>query len=167
MVTEHQVSMVSPAIVARPSVVCPYCECPAPLVRGKLIYPRWPDLWEKPFYMCIADRAWVGCHEGTAKPLGRLADSALRQAKQSVHSAFDPLWQAAHDAYEGAVSDRVYRIARHRAYAWLAAHLGIARDECHVGMFDVTTCTRAVDLIRTLAPTPKTIRAWAKARRGA
>jgi hypothetical protein len=36
----------------------------------------------------------VGCHKGTTKPLGRLADAELREWKKRAHAAFDPVWQA-------------------------------------------------------------------------
>lgn len=128
---------------ARRKVICPYCYEPARLVTGERIYPHRPDLAEKRFWHCEDCEAWVGCHprnphfgqDGTA-PLGRLADRALRQAKQRAHAAFDPLWQPR--------SGKRCFGHRKEAYAWLAAQLGIGVEDCHIGMFDVETCNRVV-----------------------
>lgn len=125
------------AIVSGPSVTCPYCECPAGMVTGKVVYPHRPDLHDKLFYMCAPCFAWCGVHEGTTKPLGRLADAELRHAKQRVHAVLDPLW----------LNTKKRGKARGRCYAKLAMALGISVDDCHVGMFDVTTCNRAVSII--------------------
>lgn len=64
-------------------------------------------------------------------PLGRLANKELRAAKQKVHAALDPLWRSG-------------SMKRSDAYALLAEKLGIAPQNCHVGMFDVPTCRAAV-----------------------
>jgi hypothetical protein len=84
----------------------------------------------KRFYSCQPCGAWVGCHPGTVKPLGRLANAELRKAKMHVHAVFDPLWKS------GAMS-------RSEAYRRLSDALGLPASETHVGMFDVETCRRA------------------------
>lgn len=116
-------------------VTCPYCSRPALLVGGKAIYPHRPDLYEKQFYQCAPCGAYVGCHPGTTKPLGRLANAELRQAKMEAHAAFDPVWK------EGGKR-------RSDAYAGLAKQLGISKDDCHIGMFDVELCRRVVEICR-------------------
>lgn len=112
-------------------VLCDYCQQPAALVGGAAIYPHRPDLARKLFWLCDRDDAWVGCHPGGSRPLGRLANTELRQAKIEAHAAFDPLWR-----------DRA--MTRRQAYQWLAEQLGIDSDDCHIGMFDVETCRRVV-----------------------
>lgn len=47
-----------------------------------------------------------------------------------AHTAFDRLWKGGGD--------------RSAAYAWLAGALGISKNECHIGMFDVDMCKRVV-----------------------
>lgn len=116
-------------------VVCPYCGNQADLVDGLAIYPHRPDLVSKRFYRCAPCDAYVGCHPGTATPLGRLADGSLRRAKIAAHAAFDPIWKG------GAKR-------RNHAYAWLADQLRISRKACHIGMFDVDTCRRVVEICR-------------------
>lgn len=72
---------------------CPYCREPSKAVTGARIYPHRPDLHRKKFFECEPCGAWVGCHD-TGAPFGRLANAALRKAKQAAHAAFDPFWKA-------------------------------------------------------------------------
>lgn len=122
--------------IDRPSdsgfVVCPYCAAIADLVTGEAVYPHRRDLHERLFYRCRTCDAWVGTHRGTTKPLGRLANAELRQAKVAAHAAFDAKWR---------------RLAwkRGAAYRWLASALGIDSRSCHIGMFDVDLCRRVVE----------------------
>jgi hypothetical protein len=123
------------------TLLCPYCGKPAELVRGSALYPHRPDLENRRFWRCSPCRAWVGCHPGTAKPLGRLANAELRRAKQHAHEAFDPIWK---DGF----------LSRSEAYEWLAMKLGIPSAECHVGMMDVAACQRVVEVCRLAMEEP-------------
>lgn len=114
--------------------VCPYCECHAGLVTGADIYPRRPELASKPFWKCATCAAYVGCHPGTLKPMGRLADAQLRAWKVRAHQVFDRHWKS-----QG--------MTRSQAYQWLATELGITQSDCHIGMFDVAQCQRVVDVV--------------------
>lgn len=125
------------------TVTCPYCNNPAVLVGGDVIYPHRPDLYEKKFWQCDPCDAYVGCHrpgvgygDGT-RPLGRLANAELREAKKNVHALFDPLWK------EGDWT-------RKTAYQWLSKMLGTPLEETHIGMFDLETCNRAIKAILKL-----------------
>lgn len=114
--------------------VCPYCHNPSALVTGAEIYPHRPDLHHKRFFECSPCNAYVGCHrDGT--PLGRLANPELRAAKQAAHAAFDPLWKTG-------------KKSRADAYTWLSLQMGIPPEDCHVGMFDVKTCKKVVEIMR-------------------
>ena len=134
----------------RDILICPYCGNRADLVNGQAIYPHRPDLNHKSFYTCFPCDSYVGCHPGTTKPLGRLADAALRRAKQRVHAKLDPLWKSG-------------QIKRSSVYARLADHLGITPQECHVGMFDLERCQQAEQVLTVwggrvperLAPKPE------------
>ena len=117
-------------------VTCPYCGQQAEKVYGGSIYPHRTDLFHKVFYRCRPCAAHVGCHPDTDKPLGRLANAELRREKNLAHAVFDPLWRG-----KG-------RGARTGAYKWLAKQLGIPREECHIGMFDVEQCRRVVEVCR-------------------
>lgn len=116
-------------------VNCDYCQQPARLVSGDIIYPHRPDLAHKKFYSCVPCDARVGCHPGTEKPLGRLANAELRQAKQDAHAAFDPLWQS-------------NGMKRKEAYAWLAKQLGLEVKKTHIGWFNVEACHRVVEVCK-------------------
>ena len=126
------------------AIVCPYCQQKAELVTGDVIYPHRPDLHQLQFWQCVPCMAYVGCHRGTTRPLGRLADAELRQAKQDAHAAFDELWKQITPAGT---------FDRSGAYKWLARQLGIEVRQCHIGMFDVETCRRVV-AICTKQPNP-------------
>lgn len=124
------------------TVTCPYCCGIAPMVTGEVLYPHRKDLHEKKFYACIACDAYVGCHDGTDKPLGRLADAELRRWKSSAHAAFDPKW-------------RSVGMKRRDAYKWLADTLGIDTRSCHIGMFDVAMCKKVVEVCKQASPKQK------------
>ncbi|WP_448952181.1 zinc-finger-containing protein [Labrys neptuniae] len=136
---KHNVAAEQPARAVAP--ICDYCQTMSELVTGADIYQHRPDLKDKRLYRCEPCGAWVGCHPGTLKPLGRLANAELRAAKQRAHAAFDPLWKAKM-LREGIKQHE----ARGAAYLWLAAELGIPGDDCHIGMFDVATCQRVVEI---------------------
>lgn len=119
-------------------VVCPYCSLPAKLVGGSAIYPHRPDLYHKRFYQCAPCGAYVGCHPGTTKPLGRLATEELRKMKSAAHAAFDTLWKSG-------------RMTRKDAYAWLAAEMELPSADCHIGMFDEDQCRRVVRIVKARA----------------
>lgn len=90
-----------------------------------------------PVWHCPRCAAWVGCHPGRGKPLGRLAKADLRKAKQEAHKAFDRLWRSSRD-----------RGARSKAYTWLAEQLGIDKSVCHIGMFNEAMCRRVIEACR-------------------
>jgi hypothetical protein len=59
-----------------------------------------------------------------------MADAELRAWKIKAHAALDPLWRGNRSA----------------GYRWLARRLGIAAAECHIGLFDVETCQRVIEV---------------------
>jgi hypothetical protein len=133
-----------------PQPVCPYCDQKAKLLRaGETGYPyeaRHPDEVRDygPMWTCVPCQAWVGVHANSRRhvPLGRLANAELRQWKSNVHAVFDPLWQAK------VRRDGCNKFeARNAGYKWLAGELGIDVKECHVGMFDIERCRRAIEII--------------------
>lgn len=119
---------------------CPYCkklaeyrESSESIYHGKDYGPVW---------ICGPCQAWCGCHPGTDRPLGRLADAELRKAKMAAHAAFDPHW-------------KTQGFSRATAYKYLADALEIDREECHIGMFDVTMCKRVVNVCPLDIPSEK------------
>lgn len=121
-------------------LLCSYCIRPAALLKlGDAGYPYSRDYG--PTWVCVPCRAWVGCHPGTEKPLGRVADAALRLAKMAAHQAFDRLWRKKM-AREGISKSK----ARRAGYTWLSEQLGIPFEQTHIGYFDVAQCERVVDI---------------------
>ena len=108
--------------------ICPYCGRNTVLVDSAEVYGRSYGM----IYLCRPCRAYVGCHQGTTRALGRLANAELRAAKHQAHEVFDRLWK-----------ERV--ISRHEAYRLLAEELNINPDYAHIGMLDVEQCN---DVIR-------------------
>jgi len=111
--------------------LCPTCNVETEKVASEVIYPNKPDYGT--FYRCPNCKAYVGCHKGGDKALGRVANAVLRTAKGRAHKAFDALWQ---DGY----------MKRKEAYKWLAQALGIPEPYTHIGMFGVETCRKVVEL---------------------
>lgn len=114
-------------------ITCAYCGNPVMRVTGQAIYPHRKDLYAKTFWRCVPCHAYVGCHPGTGTPLGRLANAELRSAKMKAHAAFDPVWKSGSKK-------------RGSAYGWLSDKLAIEKKDCHIGMFDVATCNRVVEV---------------------
>ena len=113
--------------------ICSYCGKFSKMVTGKDVYPHLPKLKHLVIYECKGCDARVGCHKGTSRPLGRLANEELRNAKSFAHNCFDDIWKCGH-------------MSRGNAYAWLARNLGIKKADCHIGMFDVEMCKKAASI---------------------
>lgn len=106
---------------------CPYCGKPAKLVTGKVLFPHLPGLAGNHFWRCAPCGAHVGCHAGTTKPYGQLANVELRKARTDAHSQFDQLW-------------KLNYMSRNKAYEWLAETLDIPVTKAHIGQFDIDQC---------------------------
>lgn len=120
--------------------VCPYCGREASLLKSSAALYAGRDYG--PAWVCLRPTcdAWTGCHPGTEKPLGRLANAELRQARQAAHRVFDPLWQA--KQRQGFTRGQ----ARGRGYRWLAEQMQIDASKCHIAMFDPAQCQRVVEI---------------------
>lgn len=121
---------------------CPYCKAEVKLESTVKIYGKDYGL----AFICSnypKCDAYVGVHKKNNKPLGRLANKELRTWKSNVHRLFDPLWE------RKMKKDSLTKgHARGKAYKWLAGQLNIDIKDCHVGMFDVETCKRAVEILK-------------------
>lgn len=122
-------------------ILCDYCRAPTEFVSDAAVYAH---SYGKMIYLCRPCGAYVGVHDGTNQPLGRLADKELRAWKIKAHAAFDPLWEAKLKSKRS--SKKKYRKghARNAGYKWLAEQMGLTREECHIGMFSVEQCQRVV-----------------------
>ena len=119
---------------------CPYCGAAVTFHQSSAFIYRGTDYGS--VYACSrypTCDAFVGCHKGATRPLGRLADPELREWRSRAHVAFDPLWTA-RMLWFGSPK----HLARNATYWWLADRLIIAREACHIASFDVLTCQRVV-----------------------
>ena len=122
--------------------LCQHCNQPAKLVGGDAVYPHRPDLYHLNFWLCEPCQAFVGCHpvskhlNGDGKTaLGRPANAEVRKARSAVHRYFDP------QHLEGYWS-------RREAYERLGQLMKLEPEDCHIGMFDLQQCTKALELVR-------------------
>jgi len=118
------------------NILCPYCGNVAQFVTGAQVYPHRKDLSELRFYWCEPCDAFVGSHLASARPLGTLANKELRDYRKAVHMMFDPLW-------------RGKEMSRTQAYKTLRAGLRMTPRECHIAMFGIDECRRAVAFLKT------------------
>lgn len=124
-------------------VTCPYCNNQAKLVSSLEIY--FTDYGM--VYACKPCNAWVGVHQGTILPKGTLANKELREWRKKAHAAFDPLWLRKLAIRKLQRGDQYRKVwARGSGYKWLAEQLGLTRDECHIGLFDIEMCKRVIDV---------------------
>lgn len=101
-------------------VNCLYCGRAVIYTSNAAIYGR--EYGNGRVYKCTGCDAYVGVHDGTDIPLGRLANRELREMKKACHALFDPVWKSR-------------QLKRGDAYRRLAAALGIPHTECHFGWF--------------------------------
>jgi len=114
-------------------LVCPACGSFARLTtRGEVGLNGIP---EAAVYICrkypTCD-SYVGCHPGSEKPLGHLANAELRRMRVKAHNAFDWFWKSG-------------QITRGQAYELLAEHLKLESDKAHIGMLDTDQCRSVID----------------------
>ncbi len=125
-------------------VTCPYCNQLADLQDSSVVYNQsYGMIW-----ICLPCQAWVGVHKDSReyKPLGRLANKELREAKIEVHTLFDKLWK--HKIIKYNVSKNK---ARDAGYKWLARQMSIPTSKCHIGMFNLQQCQLAVEICKPYA----------------
>lgn len=141
MAARHRKKRAELRKTAPAKVGCGECGKPAGLVDGRTVYPHRPDLAHKRFWRCCVCGAYVGCHPGTSHPLGTPCGPETRRARNAAHAAFDPLWRRKM-TQDGAPQHE----ARNAAYSWLAGELGLEIEKTHIGMFDLATAQRVVEV---------------------
>lgn len=108
---------------------CNYCKAEVELSENKAVYGKnygdWPYV-----YHCVNCRAYVGLHPFTNIPLGTLADSATRKARNSAKASFNKIHEKGF-------------MRRTDAYTALATAMGLPQEQCHFGLFDVVACQQA------------------------
>ena len=116
--------------------ICRYCGGVIRLVPADTVYRtssgRFGRKSEK-IYQCQNCNARVGCHKGTDRPLGNVANEVLRLKRMEVHRVFDALWKSG-------------RMTRSGAYRWLAGELHLRPDRAHIGGFEMDQCQKVIEL---------------------
>ena len=121
------------------NVLCPYCGESAVLTDSIEVYGvSYGMIW-----LCKPCNAYVGVHKNSKNfiPLGRLANSELREYKKLAHASFDPLWKKKMQLTSCSKSK-----ARKLAYKWLSSELNIDIKDCHIGEFDIDTCKQVINI---------------------
>lgn len=109
---------------------CPYCGAPTQLVNDTEIYGQ---SFGTKCYVCKPCGAWVGCHQGTDRAFGRVANKELRELKREAHKAFDALWKGGY-------------MTRSCAYEILSIVFELPPEQTHIGMFNEEMCRSAISL---------------------
>lgn len=118
------------------SKICRYCGGVVRLVPARKIYGTSTDrlgLAKEKIYLCQNCNARVGCHKGTTRPLGNVANEVLRLKRRETHQVFDRFWQDA-------------GMSRTQAYKWLAKKMSLPDEDAHIGGFEMDQCQQVIDL---------------------
>lgn len=93
-------------------------------------------------YYCTRCHAYVGTHKPRPREaLGILANPEMRALKSQCHTLFDPLWKCKPTQKECFKE-------RKAAYRWLAEKMGIPRQECHFGYFNMDRLQQAYQILK-------------------
>ena len=120
------------------SSICRYCGGVVRLMPARKIYGDSTDrlgLANEHIYLCQNCNARVGCHKGTNRPLGNVANEVLRLKRRETHQVFDSFWQK-------------NGMSRTRAYKWLASQMNLSEKDAHIGGFEMDQCQQVIDLCR-------------------
>lgn len=116
--------------------ICRYCGGVIRLVPARSIYGASTERLSMDgeyIYQCQNCNARVGCHKGTARPLGNVANEVLRLKRRETHQVFDHFWQE-------------NGMTRTQAYKWLAGRMNLLEKNAHIGGFEMDQCQQVIDL---------------------
>ncbi len=114
--------------------ICRYCGGVIRLVPAETVYRISADrlgMKNENIYQCQNCNARVGCHKGTNRPLGNVANEVLRLKRIETHQVFDSFWKQRH-------------MSRTAAYKWLAAKMDLPEETAHIGGFEMDQCQKAI-----------------------
>ena len=118
--------------------ICRYCGGVIRLVPASSIYGESSErlgMSEEWLYQCQNCNARVGCHKGTKRPLGNVANEVLRLKRMETHQIFDGFWKK-----KG--------MSRTKAYRWLAEQMGLPETMAHIGGFEMEQCQQLIEICR-------------------
>lgn len=120
--------------------ICRYCGGVIRLVPARVIYGEAATrlgMETENIYLCQNCNARVGCHKGTKRPLGNVANEVLRLKRMETHRVFDAFWKS-----KG--------MTRTQGYKWLARQMDIPERHAHIGGFEMDDCQRVIALCRNM-----------------
>ncbi len=119
--------------------ICRYCGGVIKLVPARAVYgesTKRLGMTGQHIYQCQNCNARVGCHKGTTRPLGNVANEVLRLKRMETHRVFDACWRRRH-------------MSRTEAYRWLAQELHLPEGRAHIGGFEMDQCQKVIELCET------------------
>jgi hypothetical protein len=119
-------------------MICRYCGGVIRLVPARSIYgdaAKRLGLEHEKIYQCQNCNARVGCHKGTNRPLGNVANEVLRLKRMETHQVFDAFWSS-------------HGMSRTQGYKWLASQMNLSETRTHIGGFEMDQCQQVIDLCR-------------------
>lgn len=122
----------------RISKICRYCGGVIRLVPANTVYgdsAKRLGMKNEKLYQCQNCNARVGCHKGTNRPLGNVANEVLRLKRVETHQVFDAYW-------------REHGVSRAQAYKWLAKKMKLPVARAHIGGFEMDQCQQVIELCR-------------------
>lgn len=73
--------------------------------------------------------SYVSAHPDTRRPMGTLANRALREKRAKAHRVFNLLWERGH-------------MTKKEAYRWLQMLFGLPEDMAHIAQFSDYRCEK-------------------------
>lgn len=116
--------------------ICRYCGGIIRLVPAKAVYGDAAyrlGLEHEYIYQCQNCNARVGCHKGTKRPLGHVANEILRLKRMEAHQVFDAFW-------------KTKGMSRTQGYQWLSRQMHLPEKRTHIGSFEMDQCQQVIDL---------------------
>jgi hypothetical protein len=105
------------------------------------------------FYGCEKYPACKGTLPADAdgSPRGLPRPKVLQAARNEAHKVFDRLWKEKH-------------VSRGGAYSWMQKVMGLAKDDAHIGLFEIGQCHEIVAHVDASGPGTDFWVAWVAAR---
>ena len=113
-------------------VYCPYCNREAERISNEFLYGKVYGngmAWD-----CRHCDAFTGCSDD-GRPIGALANKELRMARKKARAHVESF-------VTGQVDEKS---VRNMVYASLTRYLGISRQVCAIGRFNLDMCQRTMD----------------------
>ena len=112
---------------------CPNCLNSARWCDNKEIYGKSYGRSSMCWY-CKRCDYYVGCHNNSQRPLGKMASRETRELRMACHKKFDTYWKENFTT-------------RNEGYKWLQEIMKKLPADAHIGMFEKEECEELLTLI--------------------